>query len=74
MKKAVLAVRIALEVVGVAALLYWAFVSYLGHMFKDFAGGSCTDTEQRMIASPDGKHTVKSFHRVCGSTYGFDFV
>jgi hypothetical protein len=67
--------RIALEVVGVIALLWGGGVLFLQHMFKNFAGGNCTDTEQRLFVSPDGKHTVKSFHRVCGDEkHAWDFV
>jgi hypothetical protein len=42
---------------------------------KDFAGGSCTDTDQRILASPDGKRSIKSFHRVCGDEkHAWDFI
>ena len=33
----------------------------------NFAGGDCTDTEQEFINSPGGKHTAKTYHRVCDS-------
>ena len=44
--------------------------------FEGFAGGNCIDTEQQVNASPDGKHTVKGFHRACGTndSYAFYFV
>jgi len=45
------------------AILWGAF--FLA--FKNFAGGNCTDTEQRILASPDGRRSTKSFHRTCGS-------
>lgn len=42
--------------------------------FKDFAGGNCTDTEQRILISPDGSHSIKSFHRECGGLFHGYFV
>ncbi len=67
--------RILLEVVGAIAIVWGGSVLLLQHMFKDFAGGNCTDTDQRILASPDGKHTVKSFHRVCGTdNHAWDFI
>ncbi len=68
--------RIALEIAGavaIVAVLGWTLFAW---MFKDFAGGNCTDSNQKMLVSPDGKRTVKSFHRVCGTekVYEFDFV
>ncbi|WP_158824221.1 hypothetical protein [Granulicella sp. S156] len=67
--------RIVLEVIGVIALVWGGSVLFLRHMFKDFAGGNCTDTEQRILESPDGKHSVKSFHRVCGDDkHAWDFI
>lgn len=64
-------VHVTLEVIGAVALVGGAialivWLAFLKPM-ENFAGGNCTDTEQRLLASPDGKHTVKSFHRVCGS-------
>jgi hypothetical protein len=69
--------RISLQVVGAATiivgicgLIFWVvFV----RPFRNFVGGNCTDTEERVLASPSGKQTVKSFHRECG-TYHFYFV
>lgn len=57
-------------------MLWLGFTSLMKAAFKDFAGGSCTDTEQRIVASPDGKHTLKSFHRACGGNeyHGWTFV
>jgi hypothetical protein len=68
--------RIVLEVIGVIALAWGGGVLFLRHMFKDFAGGNCTDSDQRIISAPDGKHTIKSFHRVCGgdAEHAWDFV
>jgi hypothetical protein len=66
MKKFILVIRIALEVVGVAALAYWGILAYLGHMFKDFAGGTCDDTHVIQMASPDGKHSAQRRFRTCG--------
>ena len=34
---------------------------------RNFAGGNCSDTEQELLTSPDGKRTPKRVHRVCGS-------
>jgi hypothetical protein len=66
--------RIGLEVVGVIALGWGGSVLLLGHMFKDFAGGNCTDTDQRILTSPDGTHSIKSFHRVCvDDMHAWDF-
>jgi len=69
--------RIVLDVIGVGAIMYLLFIWCVGAMFKGFAGVSCTDTDQKIITSPDGKHTIKSFHRSCGSPpsgYGGYFV
>jgi hypothetical protein len=64
-----------LEIVGVVALVWGGGVLLLRHMFKDFAGGQCTDSEQRILTSPDGKHSIKSFHRVCGDDkHAWDFI
>jgi hypothetical protein len=72
-------VHIALEILGVIALIValgWLALWALFRPFKNFAGSNCTDTEQRVLASPDGKHTIKSFHRVCGTNdaHPWDFV
>jgi hypothetical protein len=63
--------HILLEVIGgiavvsaVAALVVW--LGFIKPM-ENFAGGNCTDTEQEILASPGGKHTAKTYHRVCGS-------
>ncbi len=63
--------HITLEVIGVmtvlvgtGALLVWLA---LIRPMRNFAGGNCTDTEQKLLKSSDGKRSVKSFHRVCGS-------
>lgn len=76
MKKLWNGLRIFLEVVGACALLWLGFTTFMREAFKGFAGGNCTDTEQRIVASPDGKHTLKSFHRVCGGIedHGWTFV
>jgi hypothetical protein len=66
--------RIVLEIVGAVAIVWGGGLLVLRHAFKDFAGGNCTDTEQRTLASPNGKHSVKSFHRVCGDeSHAWDF-
>jgi len=70
--------HISLEVIGFFALiaaLAWGVLYAISRPFKHFTDGDCSpDTEQRIIASPDGQHTVKSFHRSCGSTYDFYFA
>lgn len=59
-----------LEVVGglsiVAGIAFLALYA-LSYPFRHFSGGNCDDAEQRIITSPDGKHTIKSFHRACGA-------
>jgi len=62
-----LSIRISLEIVGAAAILGWCGMHFMQYMFKDFAGGHCDDTAQVKLTSPDGKHTVKGFDRVCGT-------
>ena len=58
-------------VLGVSALILW--LVFIRPM-KNYPGGDCTDTEQRLLPSPDGKRTIKSFHRVCGQLYsGYSF-
>ena len=62
--------HISLEVVGVIALiggLCWLALYLFALQFRNFAGGNCDDSEQQIIASPDGSHSVRSFHRVCGA-------
>jgi hypothetical protein len=67
--------RIVLEIVGAVAIVWGGGLLVLRHTFKNFAGGNCTDTEQRILESPNGKHSVKSFHRVCGDeSHAWDFV
>jgi hypothetical protein len=66
-----------LEIIGAAAilgLLGWFALKAVFAPFKDFAGGACTDTELNIQASPDAAHTLKTFHRECGSNYDFYFV
>jgi len=58
---------------GVVIIAIGTGYTALHLMFRDFAGGHCTDTEQQTIASPDKKHSVISYHRECGS-YTFFFV
>ena len=66
--------HVSLEIVGGLAIivgLVW-FVSHLPVLilslaFKNFSGANCDDSEQQTLASPDGKHSVKSYHRVCGA-------
>lgn len=67
-------VHTSLEIIGGLTLiagLAWFIVHLptliLGLAFKNFSGANCDDSEQQTIASPDGKHSVKSFHRVCGA-------
>ena len=73
-------IHLGLETIGaltVAAgfgwLLFWLF--FLKPM-SQFAGGNCTDTDEHIITSPDGKRTAKFFHRSCGSNgqYTAEFV
>ena len=33
--------------------------------------GNCTDTEQKILSSPNGSHSIKSVHRECGSFHFF---
>jgi hypothetical protein len=55
-------------VLAIIAGLCWLALFALAYSFKDFAGGSCTDTEQRIVVSPDGKRNFKSYHPDCGTT------
>jgi hypothetical protein len=78
MSKGMRWVHISLEVIGVIALL--AGLAWLGLYattwpFRHFADGDCNpDTELHSVGSPDGKHTVKSLHRNCGSGNDFFFA
>jgi hypothetical protein len=65
---------IVLACIGAIAILGAIGWGALFFAFKDFAGGNCTDSEQKVLVSPDGSHSIKSFHRECGSTYDFYFV
>jgi hypothetical protein len=56
-------VYILLGVVVVATGIGYTALHF---MFRDFAGGHCTDTGQQTIASPDKKHTIMSYYRECG--------
>jgi hypothetical protein len=63
-------VHIVLEIIGgltICAGLVWLALWAVFQPFKNFAGGNCDDSEQQLLPSPDGKHTIKSFHRVCGA-------
>jgi len=65
---------IALAWVGAIALL--SAIGWGGFClaFKNFAGGNCTDTEQKILLSPDGIHSIKSFRRECGGQFNGFFV
>ena len=70
MKSSTRWVHIFLEVVGglsIAAGLIWLALYALSYPLRHFSGGNCDDAELKIITSPDGKHTVKSFHRACGA-------
>jgi hypothetical protein len=62
--------HILLEVVGglsiIAGLAFLALY-VVSYPLRHFSGGNCDDADQRIIISPDGKHTIKSFHRACGA-------
>ena len=63
-------VHISLEIVGgltVTAGLGLLVLWLVFLPFRNFAGGNCDDSEQQIIPSSDGRHTVKIFHRVCGA-------
>jgi hypothetical protein len=78
MSKGMRWVHISLEVIGglaIAGAMGWLAVYAFFWPFRHFSDGDCSpDTEQRMISSPDGQHTVKSFHRHCGDRYDFYFA
>ena len=61
---------VCLVVVVVVGLGWWS----VNAMFRGFSGGSCIDTDERVLPSPDGKRTVKCSRRVCGSKYVSDVV
>ena len=71
-------VHIALEIIGGLAIvgaLGWLALYALMWPFRHFTDGDCSpDTEQRVVSSPDFKHTVKSLHRNCGSGNDFFFA
>ena len=63
-------IHISLEVIGgltIVAGLGWLVLWLVFYPFRNFSGGNCDDSEQQVIASPDGHHSIKSFHRVCGA-------
>lgn len=43
---------------GIGWLVAWA-------VFGHFAGADCKDSDQIVLVSPGGRHTVKTVHRVC---------
>jgi len=62
-------IRVALEVIGgltvvaaVVGLLLWIFIL---EPMNHFTEGNCTDTNTRIIASPDGRKTIKFFYTTC---------
>jgi len=58
-------IHISLEVIGgltIVAGLGWLVLWLVFYPFSN-----CDDSEQQVIASPDGRHSIKSFHRVCGA-------
>jgi hypothetical protein len=77
MQKSYRWIHVALETVGaltVIAVLGWLFlwVFFLKPM-SHFTDGNCTDTDEHVVASPDGKRTAKFFHSNCGP-YTFESV
>jgi hypothetical protein len=62
--------------IGAIAILGAVGRGALYFAFKDFAGGNCTDTEQKVLAAPAPNETrsVKMFHRECGGQYESYFV
>jgi len=74
-------IRISLEIIGATAIIVglgWLALWAIFRPFKNLAGGNCDDTEQQTLSTPNGSHTVKVFHRVCGAgaerPYSFYFV
>lgn len=70
MQKSTRWVHVLLEVVGglsIVAGLAWLALYALSYPFRYFSGGNCDEAEQKELKSPDGKHTIKSFHRTCGA-------
>ena len=62
--------HLLLEIIGgltVCAGIAWLALWVILRPFKNFAGGNCDDSELQVIGSPDGHHSVKSFHRLCGA-------
>ena len=57
---------IVMACIGAIAILGAMGWGALFFAFKDFAGGNCTDSEQKILFAPDGSHSIKSFHRNCG--------
>ena len=63
-------IHISLEVIGgltIIAGLGWLALWLFFYPMRNFAGGNCDVSEQQLTTSPDGRHTIKSFHRVCGA-------
>jgi len=63
-------VHLLLEIIGglsIFAGLAWLALYALSYPFRHFSGANCDDAELKIITSPDGKHTIKSFHRACGA-------
>ena len=61
--------HVALEVVGAIALIIGVGKLGLWLVFKpfeNFAGGSCSDTEEKIATQPGGSHTIKSRYTECG--------
>ncbi len=70
MQKSARWLHASLEVVGIVTIfgcLAWLLLYAVSYPMRHFSGGNCDDAEQRVIVSPDGKHTVKSLHRACGA-------
>ena len=67
---------IVLAWIGAIAILGSVGWGALHFAFKDFAGGNCTDTEQKILVAPAPNETrsVKMFHRECGGLFDGYFV
>ena len=67
-------IHVFLEIVGATAIV--AVIGWFGirAITRDFVDKNCHDTQQRISASPDGSHTIKSVHTVCGNGDNSDSI
>jgi len=64
-------VRVILQGIGAIAIVGAIAVLFTRNIFKDFANGNWIDSDEQLISSPHGLHTIRSVHRTSGPEESF---